>query len=551
MYARGPQTKSKKGFPLVVFRNADQLEEAEILKTDVCIVGAGAAGITLALELEKSRYRVMMLESGDAGPLQAADQLNELEIAGHPLNISVPMRRRAFGGSTIATYGRAVLLDSIEFEARPWVSDQAWPFNLLELQRWYPRAAAVLALAQPELLDADFWSQQPLARMARGYGLSTRVHRWGKHINLGKAWKKHFHNSENVEVLLRATAVSCDAGPGRGRIKQLSCRALGGGHFSVRARVFVLATGGLENPRLLLLSKHGTNAPAINWDPVGRYYMNHPRSETLAKIQLGSAEKGKNAGSDVPALKSLLMHRQRKLAGRLQFALSPGEDLQRNEGLLNVSSFFFAVSDLKARDALQQLTQVRTAWSQGKLQGTWQAGGLVRHLPILVAGAIQRLRLQPYRAGHLVVVDQCEQRPDRESRVLLGQGFDRFGCPKLKLDWRIGPDTTRSLRRSHELMARFFEESGIGRFESKLLDDPDFEPAYQDCAHPTGTTRMSELDKDGVVDSDCRVHGQENLFVAGSSVFPAGGHASPTFTIISLAARLADRLKRGLPGKTQ
>lgn len=533
----------------MTFRNADQLEEAEVLKTDICIVGAGAAGITLALQLEKSRYRVMVLESGDAGPLDSADELNDLQIAGHPLNISEPMRRRAFGGTTIATYGRAVLLDDIDFEDRPWVTKQGWPIDQQEIKRWYPQAAKVMKLQQPELLDAGFWSQQPLHRMAKEHGLSTRVHRWGKHINLGKAWQKYLRRSENVEVMLRATAVSCDSGPGRNRIQQLSCRALNGGHFSVHARVFVLAAGGLENPRLLLLSKIGTNPPAINWGPVGRYYMNHPRSETLAKIHLGTAEYLRDVRSQSPELKSLLMHRQKKISGRLQFALSPGDDLQRNEGLLNVSSFFFAVSDLKARDALQQLTRVRTAWSQDKLRGIREAGGLLPHLPILAGGAVHRLRLKPYRAGHLVVVDQCEQKPDPDSRVLLGQGTDRFGSPILKLDWRIGPDTTRSLRRSHELMANFFESSGIGRFESKLIENPDLEPEYQDCAHPTGTTRMSRLDKDGVVDSDCRVHGLENLFVAGSSLFPVGSHGGPTFTIISLAARLAEHLKSGLPGE--
>jgi len=103
----------------MAFRNADQLEGAEVLDTDICIVGGGAAGITLALQLEKSRYRVMVLESGDAGPLDAADELNDLQIAGYPLNISVPMRRRAFGGTTIATYGREFIAGvSISISAR-------------------------------------------------------------------------------------------------------------------------------------------------------------------------------------------------------------------------------------------------------------------------------------------------------------------------------------------------------------------------------------------------------------------------------------------------
>jgi choline dehydrogenase-like flavoprotein len=168
---------------------------------------------------------------------------------------------------------------------------------------------------------------------------------------------------------------------------------------------------------------------------------------------------------------------------------------------------------------------------------------LLPHAPVLAAGGWHQLRLRPFRPVELVAVDQCEQPPRAESRIALGRGRDRFGCPLPELDWRIDGQTTVGLRRLHGLLAAMFRQLGIGEFSSGLLEDPEFEPRYTDCAHPTGATRMSPSNEGGVVDTNCRVHGLRNLFVAGSSVFPVGGQANPTLAIIALAVRLAAHLR--------
>ncbi len=529
------------------FHNADELAENEVLRADLCVVGAGAAGIALALALDNAGLDVILLESGDALPLREADALNELEIAGHPLNVDVPVRRRCFGGTTVATYGRCVALDGIDFEQRPWLGAEGWPLAEADISAWYPRAARVLGLARPELLFSSGWETHPVARLAAASDLAVRVHRWGRHIDLGAAWRARLREAAQVRVLLRATAVACLAEPGRPRIAQVDCRGLNGGRFSVAAGAFVLACGGFENPRLLLLSRQGQAPPALNWDPVGRFYMNHPRCEGTGRVLLrpGRPEFG-------PWTQRLVMHRDGRARGRLQFSFSPAESLQRREGLLNPTSFFFAVSDSKARAARDAARNVLRAggsadWRQAPAQTMAQtmtrAARLLPHAPTLAAGAWHQLRLRPFRPVELVAVDQCEQPPRAESRIELGRECDRFGCPLPELDWRIDGQTTASLRRLHGLLAAMFRQLGIGEFSSRLLEDPDFEPRYTDCAHPTGATRMSRSDERGVVDPDCRVHGLRNLFVAGSSVFPVGGQANPTLAIIALAARLAAHLR--------
>jgi choline dehydrogenase-like flavoprotein len=242
------------------------------------------------------------------------------------------------------------------------------------------------------------------------------------------------------------------------------------------------------------------------------------------------------------------MHRNGRARGRLQFSFSPAESLQRREGLLNPTTFFFAESDVKARaarDAARNVWPVEGSadWRQAMAQAMARAARLLPQAPTLAAGAWHQLRLRPFRPVELVAVDQCEQPPRAESRIALGRHCDRFGCPLPELDWRIDGQTTASLRRLHGLLAAMFRQLGIGEFSSRLLDDPQFAPRYTDCAHPTGATRMSRSDANGVVDTDCRVHGLRNLFVAGSSVFPVGGQANPTLAIIALAARLAAHLR--------
>ena len=381
----------------MTFRNADKLEKEQRLDADICIVGAGAAGISLALSLENTKRRILVLESGDQECVPETHALDEMEIAGHPLNVGKPVRRRALGGTTIATYGRSVVLNNIDFEQRPWVSEEAWPISGRDLRCGYAQAASVLGLSQVEFLEVENCSDHPVVQAASEHELETRIHRFGRHVNLGETWSARLERSENITVLMRATAVSCQSTGNGTRIKEIMGRSLGGGRFSIRAKQFVLACGGLENPRLLLLFGRSARPPAINWDPVGRFYMNHPRSEDIGRVQLNQAN---------PRLaewaRLLVMHRE-KGAGRTQFAFSPSEQLQREEELLNHCSFFYAVSDQKALMARRQLTFGQNAGLTGRLR---QLASLGRHLPVLAHGALHQLQMKPFRPEYLVLLNK-------------------------------------------------------------------------------------------------------------------------------------------------
>jgi choline dehydrogenase-like flavoprotein len=476
--------------------DAEDLPRDTVLESDLCVVGAGAAGLALAVSLEDSGLRVLVLESGGLTFDPRAHALADFETIGAPLRATQPVRQRRFGGSTSTWHGRLAPLDEIDFESRPWVAHSGWPVAPEEVYEYAPRAARFFGLERADF-QLDAWSPDAAIHCLSGDGLSAGVHLWPRDINTAGLHLSRLRAGANVRIVLHGVATRLVPDENRSRIVSLTARSLGGNHFVARARIFVLACGGLENPRLLLLSRDSNGHTVGNpHDTVGRFYMNHPRGENVARLYLRSSIRSALG-------RSLTEHRDVRSGQTVQFSVRPDAGLQRREQLLNACSFFYPQPILERLRAGRRL--------------------------------INR---------QFMVIDQVEQAPDRASRVTLSDRPDPYGDPQLRLDWRIGEETTRTLRRLHELLNMRFNAAGFGTLESSLTNDPPCDPDYTDASHAMGATRMSDNPRHGVVDADCRVHGVANLFIAGSSVFPTGGQAPPTLTIVCLALRLADHLHR-------
>ena len=311
----------------------------------------------------------------------------------------------------------------------------------------------------------------------------------------------------------------------------------------MQATTYVLAAGGLENPRLLLASTARSPRGVGNGsDLVGRYYLDHPRGEGLATVDLRDL-----APRQVERL-LLLGEKSKSEYGKVQLRVTFPETMQREETLLNHSLHAHLVSDIHnapgyvaARRLVERLRN-RDRGAPGDLRA--DAMAMVKGGPQLVRLGARHVTARG-RPSELVVIDQMEQEPDPDSRVTVDhRRLDRYGLPRLQVDWRIGSSTYRSQRRMHRLFGDILERVGITTFHSQVLERPDEVPELWDMKHPSGTTRMSPSPHHGVVDSDCRVHGLANLYIAGSSTFPTVGHANPTLVIVALAARLADHLRR-------
>lgn len=522
-----------------MLRDARAIEDGALLESDVCIVGGGPAGITLARALAGTPLQVRLLESGGLdfdGEVQALYAGTNVGLPYYDLDVS---RLRMFGGTTNHWTGRSVPLEAIDLERKDWVPGSGWPFGLDELLPYYRRAQEVMRLG-PFEYERHFWhgpDERPLpldpARLLHRF---RQVHPFA----FGDAYRAELEAAANVDVLLHANALSIEADAALRSVERVGVGTLSGRRFTCRGRTFVLACGGLETPRLLLASNRQAAAGLGNQhDNVGRYFMEHPVAPSAHAV-VARPERFRD------------LYWYRDGAGPVDFldhlALSP--DAIRAERILNVSWRAYPDPERDPVNGFIALRRIMRALGRGEMPGRLGADLLqtLADPDDAVAGVLGSLGVRDYDLvpASCMLRTISEQAPDPDSRVLLDPERDALGMPRIRLDWRLNGLDRRSLEVAARLLAEEFGRAGIGRVRIAdwLLDPasgwpPDLEGGW----HHMGTTRMSDEPKAGVVDRDCRVHGLANLYVAGSAVFPTGGFANPTLTIVALALRLADRLR--------
>lgn len=530
--------------------DARELDPGAELRADVCIVGAGAAGLTVAAALADSPYDVCVLESGGFRPEAETQQLYDLECAGYPIRPDFMSRARYYGGSCNLWAGRSMCLSALDVSGRSWVPSSAWPIGYAELASYYPAAARILELPSIECFDPGSHAAHLSAVERALFGaepLVPTVSLWARRPKrFGRAYRSLFQRPSGMRLVHHANVTRIQLDPAGRAVESLEVTTDAGQRLAVRARIYVLACGGLENARLLLVSRDVHPAGVGNgYDVVGRYFMDHPRA-VYGRVRLSEAGR-------------LELLRGRPLRdGKVQLGIGLSPEIQREEGLLNhyatLEAEVSGYTEAGYQSFVRTMKVLLRRGYAGRRRDLGRARlgdvpGLIYLLtpkellphPVYRALTLVRRGLERRTAGgSRVVVYFCEQPPDPESRVTLSRERDRLGMNRLVLHWRISPEVTRTVLRLQELLRVRLREAGIGEIQS-----PDEEVRFTDASHHMGTTRMSTSPRTGVVDPDCRVHGVANLFIAGSSVFPSAGHANPTLTIVALALRLADRIRNG------
>ena len=526
------------------FERSAQIPHGSVLTSDVCVIGSGAAGITLAHELNGTALSVLVLEAGGLSQDVAAEEDSfTIDHLGIPYGNAVPTRGRWYGGSTNLWFGRIALPDAIDFEQRPWVPFSGWPLGYEEIQPWLQKAATILDVPHFDKIRIDRWPSNPtIETFVQHGGAELEVFLWAEGMFMGPRHREVIRGSENVRLLLDSTAIELMPNDNSTLVETVAVAGRAGNRFTVKATTFVLAAGGLENPRLLLASR--TRAPGgigNAEDLVGRFYMDHPRGEGLARVDLrGLTREQLNRVS-------LLGEKSRSQYGKVQLRLTFPARMQRDEQLLNHSLHAHLVSDIHTSPGFLAAKRLVARVKGSRQPGSHLAGDLaaaLRGTPAVLRFAVQKA-LGAMTPTELIVIDQMEQEPDPTSRITIDpRRTDAYGLPKVLLDWRVGASTYRSQRRMHGLFKDILEKVGIRTFRSEVLDRPNETPRIVEMKHPSGTTRMHASPKQGVVDGDGRVHDVQNLYVAGTSIFPTVGHANPTLLIVALAARLAEHLRR-------
>jgi choline dehydrogenase-like flavoprotein len=539
----------------------------DLARFDVCIVGSGPAGITVAREICRAGLSVCLVESGAhkcSGEIQTLNAGGVDSTDGYREEMLREGRCRRFGGTAnlwnhrirgeSARYVRYVPLDEIDFESRDWVPESGWPFTRQAIETFYERAQQVCGINSFDCPSEFMEAGTKNGRLWRTEKIESVVSQFGLAETFVERYRRELVRDQRVAVILRATLLHFQIDPLSRVITSGQVSTPDGRKFWIRARTFVLAAGGLENARILLLQEDLQSGGLGNQhDMVGRCFMDHPQVTLGVLIPFSSSLFGRaefydqhQVGNQVIMrilhIRPEVMRRQKML--NLCGVLVPHFKTLRDNSpatlrqlLVRVPRFIYG--RLSSRYRFTPLDAPPRPFRQRLLEDYYAEGQC----------GWSRLSLPERRFARFSIRSLAEQSPDRSNRVMLQDETDEFDQRKIKVLWRWNELDLRSIRQAQQIFREELACAGIGTFipqEETIGAQP---RRFDSPHHFLGTTRMHENPRNGVVDADCRVHGVPNLFVAGSSVFPTGGYANPTFTIIALALRLASHLQTELQSK--
>ena len=496
-----------------------ELQPSQRIETDIAIIGSGPAGMTLAITLAEAGREVTVIESGGLERDDAISALNEATSSGinYPL---APTRVRKLGGSSDHWTGICRPLDPWDFSVRDWVPHSGWPLDWDDLADNFASAQTWLELG-PNRYDWESWNADlGPDEMGVDQGLMVpRLVQVSAPTRFGDAYRKRLVDNPNATVILQSTVTDIVlTSPGQS-VERLAVSTLAGNSFDVVAKRYVLAAGGIENARLLLASSSVMTAGVGNQnDLVGRYFMDHPHVYQSGTLLLSRTE-----AQVAPYLGVVPASRKDDTgpSGKPQpslvaAALALPDDLQAQVRCLGGT-----------------LALTRPAGSAESTQpDTWPP---FRTDGLTAAGPAQFLA-EDTHVYQLVI--RTEQAPNPDNRVTLNTEKDALGVPTADLAWSIGDLEKRTFDTLFTTLAQATGIAAIGRTN----EDVDARGMVTGGPHHMGTTKMASSASDGVVDSDCKVFDVDNLWIAGSSVFPTSGWANPTLTLVALADRLAHHL---------
>lgn len=505
------------------------------LDCDVCIIGSGVIGLALIRELEGSGLSVVVLESGGEARESAIADLQTSIVHGGHFHGATEGRARQLGGTSNIWGGQALPMDPIDFARRDWVPNSGWPIAFDTLLPFYRRAATFLDIDDRDFdhdVFARFGIKQP--DWLPSSALRYHVSKWAPVPRLIDLHRRSIARSSTIRLVLHANLTDIATSTAGDHVDRVTARSLDGHSIDVHARRFVLATGAIETARILLAASRRNGRPIGDGHAlVGRYLMDHPSG---AIGELRSADE-----AQTQRLFNLLYIGRRKYSARLSLS----DVVQREEHLLNMScGFNFVAPPDGAIDVLRRgMAGIRARSVRQVAAAGLQA---IAALPAMAYWGWQRTvrHRAVYPGARITLVVNCEQSPSPDNQVSLAAETDAFGIPRSEISWTPGAATEAGARRFAHLLRQCFADGHAGEIVvQRWIDDPSEPTTLQDAFHPMGTTRMAESPREGVVDSDCRMFGLDNLWIAGTAPFPTAGHSNPTFTAIALAVRLADQFK--------
>lgn len=506
--------------------DARQMNDESVIEGDICIVGAGPAGISMALDWINSPYKVILLEGGGFEYDGKVQDLYDGKITGQPYYPMKSSRLHHFGGASGHWGGMCSTFDEIDFKKRDWVEYSGWPINFSDIDPYYKRAHPILDLG-PYEYSLAYWQKKYESFVPLPFDenvIWSKMWQFSPPTRFGEKYKETIVNAPNIHLYTYANVTSIRTSDNVSSVTEMIVKNYAGKQHTIKAKYFILACCAIQNTRLLLASNEQAPAGLGNdHDLVGRYFMEHPEILT-GELWLANSD----------PLKLYV-----KKGNPVRAELSLSAKIQEELKLLNGT-----VSLLPVSIARKMEPAVKT-WSDKDPRKS------LNSFNEFYGKAYKKNFFQHFSSGvtHCYgLYTRIEQAPNPSSRVVLSQEKDSLGVPRANLHWAMTSIDKRTVRKVSELIGQQVGAAGIGRVKlAEFLHDDkdDTMPSFTSGGwHHMGTTRMSDNPQTGVVDANCKVHGINNLYIAGSSCYPTGGSVNPTLTVVALTLRLSDHVKK-------
>jgi choline dehydrogenase-like flavoprotein len=556
--------------------DARSLEDRLDVISDICIIGAGPAGTTLAQEFIGTGYKVCLLESGGYHFDSSIQKLSEGEISGDLHEPLSSTHLRQIGGT--ANYlilrmadkkhgYRFTPLDAIDFEKRDAIPYSGWPIKKTDLDPYYAHVQKICDIGIYDY-SAECWQNQQFLLPLNKAKANSSVFMFGPTTKFFKDFPKKIELSENVTIYSNATVVELICNASGGSVNEALVKTFDGKQINFKAKYFIISSNALETPRLLLNSRrHHENGIGNQNDNVGRYYMDHYLVPS-----------GNIYPNDPRLINNMSFYDMQNFNGTSVLGrLNLSETAMREKGLRNFTAALFPMplnaNDLLAMTSLEILKRALKCilkfnfndfpvdihkHLKNVLRGRKRVFRAFYErfrygVPVMIGlaqGGWSRVKNNEKKYDHLELLSIVDQTPNPDNRITLIEDKDALGCNKIKLHYTYSEDDVDSIRQAQKIIGEAIEETGLGRYEPPSHDAVCVKN-QTGLHHMMGTTRMSKDPKNGVVDEHCCVHGIENLFIAGSAVFTTGGFANPTLTNLAISVRVADRVKKLLKESVQ
>lgn len=497
-----------------------------LIEGDICIIGAGAAGISMALEWIDTPYKVILLEGGGFEYDDRVQELYDGKTTGQHYYPLKACRLHYFGGTTGHWSGFCSTFDPIDFKKRDWVPESGWPITRADLEPFYPRAQKNLDLGAYNY-DLKYWQKShPLfiPLLPDDKVIWNKMWQFSPPTRFGEKYKDTIVNAKNIHLYTYANVTDITANENVSQIKEVTVKNYAGKEHKVRAKIFVLACCAIQNARVLLASnKQASKGLGNDHDLVGRNFMEH--------VEINSGELWLEKPNPLD------LYRINFGVTKVRAELAVTEQQQTENRILN---------------GTLSLTPLAIAKNMKPMIDLWSSDDPRKSLDNLRKGGEKENEVPQNAKSNInksyQLFTRIEQAPNPESRVTLETEKDSLGVPRATLHWVLTPLEKRSIRKIHELLGQQVGLAGVGRVRMMEYLQNENDPSWPEFTgggwHHMGTTRMSDDPKKGVVDSNCKIHGISNLYVAGSSCFTTAAACNPTLTLTALSIRLSDHLKQ-------